>query len=128
MKKCKWIFVVFVAVSFYACQKKADTINTSAYYIKAGFNGTEKLFLNNVSATDFYGDITADFIMTAKNNMNNNATTLVIQHAFDTTVIKGVYVPDLNNRYFNPGGSYVNSDSIFYGSGGGPNPLIKITI
>src|SRR5436305_14715486 len=103
MKKCKWAFII-IAVSFYACKKDADTIDTSTYYIKAQFNGTPQQFSDDATATDFYGDITADFIMSAKNKVNNNATTLVIRHAFDTTVIKGVYKPDLNDRYFYPSG------------------------
>lgn len=123
--KCKWAFIIFIAVSFYVCKKDVNAIDTSTYYIKAAFNGTEKLFSEDATATDLYGDLTADFIMSAKNN--NSTISLVIQHAFDTTVTKGTYEPDAANHYFNPDGDYMSSDSIIYASGGAGS-LIKITI
>ena len=123
----KIVPVVVIAICCFSCMKNATEIDASSYYIKAALNGSEETFSDNAAATDFSGDFTADFIMTAKNNMNNDAMTLVIEHAFDTTVTKGTYQPDPNNNYFNPGGDYIKSDTIFFGSGIG-NSKIKITI
>jgi hypothetical protein len=125
----KIVPALVIAICFFSCKKNAAEIDTSSYYIKAMFNGSEEKFSDNAEATNFSGDITADFIMTAKNNISNNAVTLVIEHAFDTTVTKGIYEPDLNNHYFNPGGNYVKSDTLIYSSGvvSGPSK-IKITI
>jgi hypothetical protein len=127
MKKILPAFVI--AICCFSCMKKAAEIDTSSYYIKAALNGSEEKFSDNAEATNFSGDLSAAFIMTAKNNMNNDAITLVIGHAFDTTVTKGVYQPDPNNHYFNPGGNYIKSDTIFFGSGVGTDPSkFKITI
>lgn len=126
MERYKWAFIVFVAINFYACKKDADATDTSTYYIKAQFNGTEQRFSDEATATYFEGDITDDFIMAAKNE--DSAINLTIQYRFDTTITKGVYESNANNQYFNPGGDYVIADSIVYGSAVGSGSTIKITI
>ncbi|MEP6683256.1 MAG: hypothetical protein ABJA35_08350, partial [Parafilimonas sp.] len=86
-------------------------------------------FHDNAAAQEYSGDITAGFTMSGKNNANNKTIQLVIQHAFDTIITKGVYESNSGNHYFSPDGNYVVADSTFYGSGVVPNSsTIKITI
>ncbi len=129
MKKTLRLLAIFIVMCFCACKKDADSIDTSTYYIKADFNGTEQKFSDNATAGEYSGDITAGFAMSAKNNINNKAIDLVIQHVFGITVTNGVYESNSGNHSFSPAGSYVIADSIFFGSGVVPNSsAIKITI
>jgi hypothetical protein len=112
MKKSLLLLMI---AAVYCCSCTKDGIDASSYYIKAKFNGEEKKFSNSPAASEYSGDITAGFSMSAKNNSANTSFSLNIIHPFGVKLTEGVY-KEVSGGYI-PDGGYVIADTIFYASG-----------
>lgn len=108
----KWLLLLVIA-SLYCSACKKDVVDNSAHFIKAKFNGTEKIFSYSPSASEYSGDISAGFSMSAKNDSDNTSFSLGIVHPFGVRITPGIY-NKLSNGYY-PNGSYTK-DAVFYAS------------
>jgi hypothetical protein len=108
----KWLLLLMIASMYCSACKKDAVNNSGSYFIKAKLNGTEKTFSGSAYASEYAGDLSAGFNMSAKNDADSSVFSLNITHPFGAKITERIY-GNLSNGYYATAG-YTRDTVIFY--------------